>query len=288
MNQKHPYTFAGLPEIPYRDAKFLILPVPYEATVSFRRGAKFGPEGIICSSRYMELFDEETMSEPVTGIMTLPEIPVDIDSPAKMMKRIENAAARHVKERKFLIGLGGEHSISIPLIKLQAALHKKLKIIHLDAHADMRETFDGSKLSHACVMRRAVEFGCDVFSFGIRSISKEEFEFISGNKHVSVVFAHQMHEKQIRSYIETLPQGPYYISIDLDFFDPAYIPETGTPEPGGFGWYQTLGFLRGLIETGEVIGADVVELAPSFTYSPSCFFAARLVYKLISYLSLKN
>ncbi|MCX7705655.1 MAG: agmatinase [bacterium] len=287
MNEALPYTFGGIQPVPLNRAKFVILPVPYEATVSFKPGTRFGPESIIFSSRFMELYDEETNSEPwKSGIITLPEIVQEIDSAAKMMKKIGKYAGKIIKKDKFLFTLGGEHSISFPVINEYHKKYPDLKIIHFDAHADLRVEYEGSKSSHASVMRRVSEIGCEIFSFGIRSMSKEESEDLQNLKNVCINFAYKCRNQDLIDKASALPEGNYYISIDIDCFDPSIVPDTGTPEPGGLTWYEITGFLKTFIQNHTVVGADLVELAPSHHYCASSFLAAKLIYKIFAYLTI--
>ncbi|MGC9066010.1 MAG: agmatinase [Candidatus Ratteibacteria bacterium] len=289
MAETLPYTFGGIKKFPLNRAKFVILPVPYEGTVSFRPGARFGPESIIFSSRFMELYEEETNSEPyLEGILTLPEIVQEIDSAGKMMRKIQNTAKKLINKNCFAFTLGGEHSISFPLVKEYQKKYPDLKILHFDAHADLRIQYEGSKFSHASVMRRISEIGCEIYSFGVRSISKEEVEDLQKLKNVHIHFAHQFRNRALIDQAQQLPQGNYYISIDIDCFDPSFVPDTGTPEPGGLSWYEVTEFLKNFIESHTVVGADLVELAPSHHYCASAFLAAKLVYKTIAYISKKK
>ncbi|MCM8764167.1 MAG: agmatinase [Candidatus Omnitrophica bacterium] len=288
MNDVLPYTFGGLEKIPLNRARFVILPVPYEATVSFKPGTRFGPESILLSSRYMELYDEETDSEPWrNGIITMPEIVQQIDSTRKMMKKISSIAKKIIEKDKFLFTIGGEHSISFPVVKEYKKKYQDLKIIHFDAHADLRIQYEGSGSSHACVMRRISELGCEIFSFGIRSISKEEKDVLRELKNVCINFAHACRNQILIDKARTIPEGTYYISIDIDSFDPSVVPDTGTPEPGGLTWHEVTGFLKEFIRGHRVVGADLVELSPSNHYCSSSFMAAKLIYKILAYLTAK-
>ncbi|MCM8822455.1 MAG: agmatinase [Candidatus Omnitrophica bacterium] len=288
MNKALPYTFGGLEKISLSGARFVILPVPYEATVSFKPGTRFGPESILLSSRYMELYDEETDSEPWrNGIITLPEIVQEIDSAGKMMKKISSIAKKMIEKDKFIFTLGGEHSISFPVVKEYKKKYPNLKVIHFDAHADLRNEYEGSGSSHACVMRRISELGCEIFSFGIRSISKEEKNVLPELKNVHINFAHICRNQTLIDKAGSIPEGDYYISIDIDCFDPSVVPDTGTVEPGGLTWYEATGFLKKFIAGHRVVGADLVELSPSNHYCASSFMAAKLIYKIIAYISEK-
>ncbi len=289
MIEALPYTFGGIKPIPFNRAKFVILPVPYEGTVSFKPGTRFGPESIILSSRFMELYDEETDSEPwEKGILTLPEIVQEIDSAADMMQKIAKAAKKIIEKDKFLFTLGGEHSISFPVFKKYQEKYPNLGLIHFDAHADLRIEYEGSRSSHASVIRRISETGCKIYSFGIRSLSKEERDDMPELKNVHIYFAHKYRNQDLVDMAKNIPAGNYYITIDIDCFDPSVVPDTGTPEPGGLTWYEVTCFLKNFIQTHNVVGADLVELAPSNHYCPSSFLAAKLVYKIIAYLTAKS
>lgn len=285
ISESLPYTFGGIKKIPARSARFIILPIPYEGTVSFRTGTKFGPESIIFSSRYMELFDEETNTEPwENGIITLPEITQEVDSPGKMMKKIQKTVRKLLKNNSFIFTLGGEHSLSFPIVLEYKQKYPDLRVIHFDAHADLRKEYEGSKFSHASVMRRILETGCEIYSFGIRSLSKEESDEIQHMKNVHINFAYSCRNQTLIDKAVSLPDGNYYISIDIDCFDPSVVPDTGTPEPGGLTWYEITGFLKKFASRHKIVGADLVELAPSNHYCPSSFLAAKLIYKLIAYI----
>lgn len=288
MNDGLPYTFAGLEIVPLNRAKFVILPVPYEATVSFKPGTRFGPESVILSSRFMELYDEETNTQPwQSGILTLPELVQEIDSTSDMMKKIGKAAKKIIEKEKFLFTIGGEHSISFPVVKEYQKKYPDLKVLHFDAHADLRSEYEGSKSSHASVMRRIYELGCEIYSFGIRSISKEEADILPELKNVHMNFAFNCRNQTLVEMAKKIPDGNFYITIDIDCFDPSIVPDTGTPEPGGLTWYEVTNFLKNFIETHRVVGADIVELAPSHHYCASSFLTAKLIYKIIAYLTLK-
>ncbi len=285
MSEVLPYTFGGIKKIPASQARFMILPVPYEGTVSFRTGTKFGPEAVIFSSRYMELYDEETDTEPwENGIITLPVITQEVDSAGKMMKKIQKTVGKLLKDNKFVFAIGGEHSISFPIVLEYRKKYPDLKVLHFDAHADLRKEYEGSKFSHASVMRRISEIGCEIFSFGIRSLSKEEADALPEIRNVHINFAYKCRNQDLIKMAASLPDGNYYISIDIDCFDPSVVPDTGTPEPGGFTWYEVTGFLKDFVATHNVVAADLVELAPSNHYCPGSFLAAKLIYKTIAYV----
>lgn len=282
------HRFLGIPDIPLRDARFVILPVPFEATTSCRKGTGNGPESILYSSRYLELYDEELNAEPyLAGIKTLPPVEPTYKNLRAMITKISGMSSKYFRGKKVLAGLGGEHTVSLGLIQSCKSNYGELNVLCFDAHADLRDEYEGTKFSHACVMRRVAELGCKVFSAGIRSISREEKDFLDGTNNVKILRAHEMQgEKWCDKLNNLLPSGTYYISFDLDFLDPSILPDTGTPEPGGFLWYETLNFLNSFIRRKEIhiAGFDVVELSPSNSFTSSSFLAAKLIYKIIAYL----
>jgi agmatinase len=288
-----PYNFLGIPDIPLKDARFVILPVPFEATTSCLPGTREGPSSIIAASNYIELFDEQLQSEPyLAGIKTLPELPADYQSLKKMVSGIGLAASKYITGRgeQTVVGLGGEHTVSLGIVEAYARKYPGLNVASFDAHADLRDTYQGTKFSHACVMRRIMECGCRIYTAGVRSISREEHAFLESADRAEILFAHKMDGNWAGVFNRMLPSGNYYISFDLDFLDPSVLPETGTPEPGGFYWNETVSFFRQFIlrEDIQLVGFDVVELAPKGKFTPSAFLAAKLVYKIIGLLALKN
>ncbi|MCX8081882.1 MAG: agmatinase [bacterium] len=286
------HNFLGVPDIPLKKTKFVILPVPFEATTSCQTGTKEGPSSIIYSSNYVELYDEELDCEPYTaGVKTLLPIEPFYKSLKTMVSRIEKKTSFYINKRKFVIGLGGEHTISLGFVNAYLKHFSDIKVLSLDAHADLREEYQGTELSHACVMRRISELGVPVFSAGVRSISIEEKNFLNKNGNVKVLFAHQMHRKKWSDILnKMLPSGNYYLTFDVDFFDPSIIPDTGTPEPGGFLWYETMEFLRTFIQREDInlVGFDTVELSPSKHFTPSSFLVAKLIYRIIGFITCKD
>ncbi|HPP12069.1 MAG TPA: agmatinase, partial [bacterium] len=259
-----PYTFGGLPDIPWRKTRFVLLPIPYEATVSYQVGTKFAPEAVLHASRNMELYDEELEIQPASaGLKTLPGLLPERAGPAKMARTITLVAERLLNRGKFILSLGGEHSVSPPLVKAHRKFYSQLRVLHLDAHADLRESYEGTPYNHACAVRRIVETGCQVYSVGIRSLCQEESLYLKKEKPpVTIHWAHTMKPDWPEKLSQKAPAGVYYLTFDLDFFDPAILPDTGTPEPGGFFWWETLRFLRLFLQRKDVelVGADIVEL----------------------------
>lgn len=282
-----PYNFLGLKEnCSLDESRAAILPVPYERTVSYRTGTSFGPQSIIMASRALELYDEELECEPYeVGIHTVEETEYDVD-PEEMVKTVSDIYTGLTDRGKFVVTVGGEHSVTNGPVR---SLHEKyddFSVFSIDAHCDLRESYGGTKYSHACVMRRAHDLGHNIVQAGIRSLSAEEAKFLQGKDDISVFYARDMAaastEMTIGEILSNLGEK-VYISIDLDGFDPSLIPSTGTPEPGGLHWYQVLSILQGIFKMRDVIGVDVVELAPTAGNVSPDFLAAKLIYKCIGY-----
>jgi len=278
--------FAGLlpEESVFETSRFVILPVPYEETVTFLRGTCKGPKAIIDASQYLELYDEEFDGEPYrAGIHTLPEMAPEKE-PQIMLEKLADRVAEIVSPKRTLVTLGGEHSITVGIIRGLREHYPKLSVLFLDAHADLRGEFEGLKLSHACVARRVYEMA-PVVEVGVRSLSLEEAEFIKREK-LSIYYASELAAGRptLKEVVGRLSEI-VYVSVDLDVFDPSLMPSVGTPEPGGLGWYETLELLRLVAERKRIIGFDVVELCPIEGLTAPNFLAAKLVYKLIGYIS---
>ncbi|MBW2977491.1 agmatinase [Candidatus Woesearchaeota archaeon] len=267
----------------YDKSKFVIVSAPYEGTVTWGKGTAKGPSAIIKASQNMELYDEELDKENYkAGICTLKELEA-ADSPEKMVDEIEKTGSSLIKDGKIPVMLGGEHSISTGLVRAFKKKYDDLSVLQLDAHADLRQEYEGSKYSHASVMARVREI-CPAVQVGIRSLSVEESEWIKKDN-LPIFFAKDIHDSTdwMDDAISKLSDN-VYITIDLDVFDPSILSATGTPEPGGLRWYQVVKFLRKVCEQKNIVGFDVVELAPSGDISCD-FLAAKLVYKLVGYLS---
>jgi len=261
-------------------SKVAILPIAYDETSTWKKGADKGPLAILEASQALEWFDRETSSEPYKiGIHTYP-IQKDFISPKSMVNYIKNKTKKIIDKQQFYIGIGGEHSVSIGAIYAFAEEYKDLSVLQIDAHADLRDKYLGSKYNHACVMRRAREVA-DIVQVGIRSFDKCEYDTMDKNK---VFFAEDIYNSisWIPKVIDKLSDN-VFITIDLDGFDPSILPATGTPEPGGLMWYQTLQLLKEVFAKKNVVGCDVVELCPNEYSASSDFFAAKLIYKMIGY-----
>ena len=262
----------------------VILPIPYEATTSWGSGTREGPAAILDASRYIEWYDEELDREPVdVGICTLPAVDMTRAGPEAAIGRLRDLYVDllDVAGDRFVIGLGGEHSISsAPATAWVDRLGGDVSILQFDAHSDLRDEYHGTPWNHACVMRRILEYTERVVAVGIRALTSEERAVIRDHD-LTTVFAHQMRgDEWVERALEALGRN-VYITFDVDFFDPALIPATGTPEPGGGDWWDALALLRAVFARRNVVGADVVELAPRPGAEASAFTAAKLVYKMI-------
>jgi agmatinase len=281
-----PLTFGGIDpsEFPYERSPIVILPIPYEATTSFMAGTRDGPRAIMNASRYMELYDEETDCQVYQiGIHTLAEVETVASSPKDMVEEIYRAAKAILADDKFLVALGGEHTITPPLVKAVAEKHPGLSVLQIDAHGDLRDTYHGSPYSHACAMRRVLETGVSGVQVGIRSISAEEIEALPSLR-TRLFYAHATREADWIPRAVGALGDPVYVTIDLDGLDPSLMPAVGTPEPGGLDWYQVCGLLRQVAAKRRVVGFDVNELAPIPGVGSPDFVAAKLVYKFLGYV----
>jgi len=281
MSKSIPYNFGGLEDkfLNYQDSKFVVLPVPFDKTSSWIKGSERGPKAIIEASMNMELYDLETNSEVYkNGIFTSEEILSN--SSEEMIECVYDRVTELIKDGKFVVTLGGEHTVSLPAIKAHHNIYDNISILHLDAHSDMRDTYLGNKFSHACVMARVKEINDNIVSIGIRSLDSSELDNINKN---NTFFAKDIcgSENWIGEATSKLNQN-VYISIDLDVFDPSIMPSTGTPEPGGLDWYTVINFLNEVCKNRNLIGFDVVELCPTENIAPD-FLSAKLIYKLLSY-----
>ena len=279
-----PDSFLGLDgaEADYATAHFAVLPIPYDATTSYGVGTRAGPRAIITASQQVELYDPELKrSAPRGGAATLTPLEPDARGPQFMRERVLRAATRVVRDGKFLIGLGGEHGISSALVRAVRSKHKNLSVLQIDAHADLRSEYQNSPYSHASVMRRIHELGVPYVGVGIRSHSAEEARFIRQAK-IPLLSARTCHESPdwIDDVVSRL--GPaVYVTIDIDGFDPAYAPGTGTPEPGGLNWFQVTDLLAAVARTHKIVAADVTEVRPLPENTVTEFLAARLVHRVM-------
>jgi len=266
----------------YTSAGVVIVPLPFEQTTSYIGGTANGPQAILNASPYLEFYDEELDCQPYRmGIFTekMPQFSGDFTEDFNWITR---RFAAILRDGKFPVGLGGEHSLTAPVVRAFAGAYNELSVLQLDAHSDLRDEYEGTPYSHACVMRRVFEQGIHFVQAGIRSQCKEEAEFIKAQR-IDTFYAQRMRLGEYTAAIIDRLKKNVYITIDVDFFDPSVMPATGTPEPGGFFWDETLHFLGQVFKQKNVVGFDVVELSPITGLAHPDFTAAKLVYKLLAY-----
>ena len=274
--------FGDLPEqySSLSSSKIVVIPAAYDGTSTWMKGAGKAPAAIIEASANMELYDIETDSQVYQkGIFTSETIE-GLSFPEEVLKKVTETVKEYLQQDKFVVLIGGEHSVSIGSIRAHVEKHRNITVLQLDAHCDLRDEYNGSKYNHACVMARVKQL-CPIIQVGIRSMDSSEKKQINRK---SIFFAKDIYKSN--SWIEKALSGlsnKVYVTIDLDVFDPAIMPSTGTPEPGGLWWYDSLVFLRQVFEKKDVVGFDVVELCPDETNKAPDFLAAKLIYKLLSY-----
>lgn len=269
----------------YERAKFVVVPVPYDLTSTYQSGSRRGPGAILEASANMELYDEELRKETyLAGIHTMPPLDADARGPAEMVNAVRRTIAGIGVDGKIPVMLGGEHSISFGAVQALKKVFPKLSVLHLDAHADLRDSYQGTPFSHAAVARR-ISGICPLVQAGIRSMSAEEAEFLK-NDPVKSYSADFILEN--RSWWETICgdlQGDLYLTVDLDVLDPAVMPATGTPEPGGIAWRDLICLVREVSKRCLIRGFDVVELAPIPGMIAPDFLASKLIYRIMGYLT---
>ncbi|MBF2027598.1 MAG: agmatinase [Oscillatoriales cyanobacterium C42_A2020_001] len=278
----------------YDRARVVILPIPFEATTTYRRGCEQGPAAILDASQQVEYYDDEHDREMwEVGIYTAEAI-ADTRNGRKvsseaMLQATQETVAKLIADGKFAIALGGEHSITAGVIAAyrQAYPNQPFTVVQIDAHGDLRHEYEGSIHNHACVMKRVVDMGLPTVQIGIRSICREEADLIR-DKQLTVIRAREiaLQPNWMERALAGIQTEKVFLTIDLDGIDPTLMPGVGTPEPGGLHWFALLTFLQQVFEQHEVIGADVMELAPITDSVVSEFTAAKLVYKLIGYQAL--
>ena len=267
----------------FENARVVILPIPLDRTTTYVPGTRLGPHEILVASSHMELWDEETETDVHSiGIYTLPELELPYAGMDEVIQEIRRVASELVNRGKFPVVLGGEHSITAPIVAAVAAKHAGLSVLQIDAHADLRDSFMGTPHNHACAMRRVLEYArCT--QVGIRSLSPEEAAVApSLPTEIFYDFNMRRHDDWIDRVVDSLSET-VYITIDCDGFDPAIMPAVGTPEPGGLTWYEMLALLRRVIDARRVVGCDIVELCPMPGNVAPNFLCAKLIYKILSY-----
>lgn len=275
-------TFAGIPQefAQEADAKVVLIPVPYDGTSTYGKGADKGPEAIFDAAENMELYDIETDSEAYrNGIYLAPAVAED-RSPEQMCEAVEAAFKPYLEADKFVTMLGGEHSVSIGAIKAMQTRYEDLTVLQLDAHSDLRPEYDGSTCNHACALHAASKT-TNLVQVGIRSMDSVELPYLN-RENLFTSYEIRDNKNWMMDVVNCLGEN-VYITIDLDAFDPSIMPSTGTPEPGGLLWNETLDLMKMVFKKCNVVGFDIVELAPIDDFSGPDFMAAKLYYKLISY-----
>jgi agmatinase len=282
-----PDNFLGLDEehSAYDTSAALILPIPYEGTVSYGQGTRSGPRAILHASQQVELYDRELDDEVALahGIHTLPSLAPVVSGPAAMVDAIAACAEDHLRTGKLLVGLGGEHTVSAGMARAVKAVHGDFVLVQIDAHSDLRNEYEGSPYSHASVSRRVFDMGMTIAQFGIRSICRDEIELIRAEpERLRVWFAEDVHAGGHLEPLAELVCGKHvFLTIDVDGLDPSLVPATGTPEPNGLLWDQALEIVRTVAREANVVALDCVELAPIPGAHASDFLVAKLVYKAI-------
>jgi agmatinase len=284
-----PMNYGGIVDKAYSDrdnARVLVWPVSYEGTVSYGTGTGDGAMAIVDASRNMELYEEETDSEVYKiGIHTLDEFESRA-TPEQMMSDLYEETRSLIADGKFLCMIGGEHSVSAPVIKAHAEKYHNLSVLQIDAHADLRDTYDGTPHSHASIMARVVkDLRIPSVQVGIRSISADEARLLQTGIPTKIFWAKDIAGRTdwIHSAIESLTEN-VYLTIDIDGLDPSLVPTTGTPEPGGLGWYETLKLIKRLATKRRVVGMDLVEYSYFENYDSPAFLCAKLIYKSLAYI----
>ncbi len=280
-----PRVFAGLAS-PYSDVRtgrVVILPVPYDSTTEWRSGTRHGPQAIIDASQYLELYDLELDREVYkVGIHTLPQVEPIMSSPGDMIDRVYQVTKELIAEGKFVVMLGGEHSLSLGVVRAWGEAYPELSVLQLDAHADLRDKYLGSRYSQACVMRRISEL-CPITQVGVRSLSWEEKQFLVQSKMSPFYMPNLESNTASMEQIVSSLSKDVYVTIDVDVFDPSIMPAVGTPEPGGMQWQEILNLLRLVALRKHIVGFDLMEFCPQEGPSSCAFILAKLVYKFIGY-----
>ena len=284
-----PSLFLGVPAkgAPLEAARVVVIPAPFDQTTSYLPGTRFGPKAILEASRQVEFYDEELDREPYEiGVATLEAVEVEPAGMEASLRTLEAVVAEVAAQGKIPFTLGGEHSLTIAPVAALRERYPGLSVLQLDAHLDLRQSYQGTTMSHASVMRRIRDLGVSTVAVGIRAVSREEADYVHAER-VPVFLGREIRRQglDIDAILAELG-NPVYVTVDLDAFDPAHVPGVGTPEPGGLTWDEGLLLLRAVCERRQIVGVDVVELCPIPGQIVSEFFAAKLVHKIIGYLGL--
>jgi agmatinase len=275
----------------YKDSRFVIQQLPYEHTSSYLQGSAKGPAAMIKASHYVEFYDEVLDMETFrhSGIATLPAARFEKKVDAKAVELIEKETLKLLTDHKFVVSFGAEHTITLGLVKAHQKKYKKLSVLQVDAHSDLRDAYHGNKFSHACVMARVHELGVKLCQVGIRAQCKEEAELIKSSKNITTFYAHQI--RQNNNWVEQATNAltdNVYITIDADGFDPSVVPNVGTAEPGGLFWEEVNQLLAHVVKNKNVVGFDIVEIAPVKGQILSEYAMAKLAYRLMGFITRKK
>lgn len=282
-------TFLDLKYRPVKEADTVILPIPYEATTTYGCGAREAPAAMLAASRQLEEWDEELNVDVSAKVRlaTAPPLTPEAAGPQAMLDKIRKTVQPWIAEGKLILAVGGEHTVTLALVQAAQTKYPDMHIVALDAHADFRERYEGSPLSHACTLRRLYELGRPLTLLGVRSFSEEEHNFLLVAPRLAMFRARTLHSPEgwqaALAHLEQI-NGPVYLSIDADVLDPGVMPGVGTPEPGGLSYQQVLDIIRTLARRGPVVGLDLVELAPIPGHRVSEFTAAKILYKALGYI----
>ena len=288
----NPYsvTFGGISGryASWKASTFVVIPFPMDVDTTYPGGTPNGPRAILDASAHMELFDEENKLEPYrSGIFVSTEIPMTTTAPAAALKEVERRVRAIAKAGKIPILLGGEHSGSAAAVAALKRKHGQITVLQFDAHTDLRDEYQGSPFHHACVGRRIVEQGVKLIQVGVRSMSEEEDRFLKKSEDVKTFYASEVRYNlaEVTKGVVSSLQGNVYITIDLDVLDPGMMPAVATPEPGGLNWFEVTDILRDVMRGGcDVVGFDVMALAPIGGMAAPDYLAARLCYRLMGWL----
>lgn len=286
------WNFLGLPEeqTGLAGARFVILPIPYEETTTYQKGTAQGPAAIIAASQQVELWDEELERETADlGVYTAPACPAagaPPPPPEALHGLTQPETARYLAQDKFVLSLGGEHTISLGPVLAHHAKWPDLGLLHFDAHGDLRDSYEGTKYGHGCIMRRVHEQGIPLVQCGIRAVSREEAALIRESDIITTFYAHNARPLQnhIEAIIAALP-AHVYVTVDVDGLDPSVMPGTGTPEPNGLGYREVLDVIRDVAKARTIVGADVNEVRPLPGHAQTEFAAARMAYRIMGYVA---
>lgn len=287
-----PNNFGGLPAkySGYKNANVVVLPIPFDGTSTWGKGADKGPAAIIEASRNMELYDIETDSEVYKKVIFTAK-PINAKTAKLLAEKTSAQTKKYLADNKFTASIGGEHSVSLGPIMAYAEKFKDLSVLHLDAHSDRRDSYEGDKYSHACVIARAQEYVKTIVSVGIRSMDVGEKKNIKRDK---IFYAHEICTPRLGGagvgWVDEVTKNltdNVYLTIDLDVFDIGIMPSTGTPEPGGLNWYEVVNLIKEVSKQKNIVGLDVVELAPNKINKAPDFLAAKLIYTILGYVLKK-